>query len=100
MSRSSRASTAVAALFVLILVPPALWAQGLAARAVTGVTDASTERPERLDMLVGRSAILRMERPITRISLSTSDIADAVVTTPYELLIHGKAPGTISLFVW
>jgi pilus assembly protein CpaC len=28
------------------------------------------------------------------------DIADAMVTTPTQLLIHGKTPGTISLFVW
>ena len=41
-----------------------------------------------------------MERPITRVSLSTPDVADALVTTPYELLIHGKVPGTISMMVW
>ena len=28
------------------------------------------------------------------------DIADALVTSPQQLLIHGKKPGTISLFVW
>ena len=28
------------------------------------------------------------------------DIADAMVTAPSQLLIHGKQPGTISLFVW
>src|SRR5262249_52993065 len=26
--------------------------------------------------------------------------ADAMVTTPNQLLVHGKTPGTISLFVW
>jgi len=103
MSRSYRASIAsiaVAALFVLIIVPPALMAQTLAARSVTAVSDVSSERPERLDMLVGRSTVIRMDKPITRVSLSTPEIADAMVTSPYELLIHGKAPGTISMFVW
>src|SRR4029077_3512912 len=28
------------------------------------------------------------------------DIADALVTSPNELLINGKAAGTISMFVW
>ncbi len=28
------------------------------------------------------------------------DVADAMVTSPTQLLIHGKQPGTISLFVW
>ncbi len=35
-----------------------------------------------------------------RVSLSTPDIADALVTAPRELLVHGKTPGTISLLVW
>ena len=55
---------------------------------------------EQLDLLVGRSTVIQMDRPITRVSLSTPDIADALVTTPYELLVHGKMPGTISLLVW
>jgi pilus assembly protein CpaC len=34
------------------------------------------------------------------VSLTVPDVADAMVTTPQQLLIHGKTPGTISLFVW
>ena len=37
---------------------------------------------------------------ITRVSLTSPNVADAMVTTPSQLLIHGKAPGTISMFVW
>ena len=37
---------------------------------------------------------------IARVSLTVPDIADAMVTAPGQLLIHGKQPGTISLFVW
>ena len=33
-------------------------------------------------------------------SLTVPDIADAMVTSPTQLLIHGKTPGTISMFVW
>ena len=33
-------------------------------------------------------------------SLTVPDVADAMVTAPGQLLIHGKRPGTISLFVW
>ena len=33
-------------------------------------------------------------------SLTVPDVADAMVTGPGQLLIHGKTPGTISLFVW
>src|SRR5262249_29455182 len=32
--------------------------------------------------------------------LTSADIADAMVTSPNQLLLNGKMPGTISLFVW
>jgi pilus assembly protein CpaC len=53
-----------------------------------------------IDLLVGRSTLLNVGATIARISLTVPDIADALVTSPQQLLIHGKKPGTISLFVW
>src|SRR5439155_15871464 len=101
MSRSCRAFVASALLFVLVVMPPVLQAQVLAVRAgAAASSEVNSDRPERVDLLVGRSTVMRMDRPIVRVSLSTADIADAVATSASELLIHGKAPGTISLFVW
>ena len=37
---------------------------------------------------------------ITRIAVTNPAIADAVVVQPREILIDGKAPGTVSLIVW
>jgi pilus assembly protein CpaC len=51
-------------------------------------------------LLVGRSTLLTVGSNITRVSLTSPNVADAMVTTPSQLLIHGKAPGTISMFVW
>ena len=51
-------------------------------------------------LLVGRSAVVNTESPIARISLTSAEIADALVTQPTQLLIQGKMPGTISMFVW
>jgi pilus assembly protein CpaC len=51
-------------------------------------------------LLVGRSAVVNVASPIARVSLTVPDIADALVTSPTELLINGKTPGTISMFVW
>ena len=81
----------------MVLPPTAQRRPGGRARGRRG---AATKDTEQLDLLVGRSAVIKMDRPITRVSLSTPDIADALVTTPYELLVHGKTPGTISLLVW
>ncbi len=63
--------------------------------AVTAPADSS-----QVDLLVGRSTILNVGTQIVRVSLTVPDIADAMVTGPSQLLIHGKQPGTISLFVW
>jgi len=67
--------------------------------AVAPVRGAGAEVSE-VKLLVGRSTVLNVARPITRVSLTSPAVADALVTTPTQLLIHGKAPGTISMFVW
>jgi pilus assembly protein CpaC len=51
-------------------------------------------------LTVGRSTVVSVDSPIARVSLTSADIADALVTSPTELLINGKMPGTISMFVW
>ena len=56
--------------------------------------------PTSVQLLVGRSTILDIGSTISRVSLTVPDVADAMVTSPTQLLIHGKQPGTISLFVW
>src|SRR6188474_1181403 len=53
-----------------------------------------------LSMLVGRSTIVEVGMPIARVSLTSADIADAMVTSPNQLLVHAKVPGRISMFVW
>src|SRR3954465_2651431 len=67
-----------------------------AAAAAAGEADASTP----VALVVGRSMVLNTGTPITRVSLTSADIADALVTSQTQLLLHGKAPGTISMFVW
>ena len=51
-------------------------------------------------LMVGRSTVVSVGTPIARVSLTSPDVADALVTAPNELLINGKTPGTISMFVW
>jgi pilus assembly protein CpaC len=51
-------------------------------------------------LMVGRSTVLDIGKPIARVSLTSSDVADALVTSTNQLLINGKTPGTISMFVW
>lgn len=54
----------------------------------------------RVSITAGRSTVLPIEFDITRLAITNPNIADAVVVTPREILIDGKAPGTISMIVW
>ena len=69
------------------------------ASVVTGgvVTESDTSS---VRLITGRSTLVDIGVPITRVSLTSADIADALVTSSSQLLVHGKAPGTISMFVW
>jgi pilus assembly protein CpaC len=68
---------------------------------VTSRAEATTETDTRaVRLLVGRSTLVDVATPITRVSLTSPDVADALVTSPNQLLINGKMPGTISMFVW
>ncbi|MGE3510101.1 MAG: type II and III secretion system protein family protein [Vicinamibacterales bacterium] len=60
----------------------------------------TTADPNSVRLLAGRSTIVDVGMPIARVSLTSPDVADAMVTTPTQLLLNGKVPGTISMFVW
>lgn len=86
------------ALFVIMVLQPVARAGQVAVRVsnAAAIDGAALQ----LDLMVGRSAVIRTDRPIARVALSTPEIADALVTSSRELLVHGKAPGSISLLVW
>jgi pilus assembly protein CpaC len=60
----------------------------------------TTAASERVVLTAGRSTVLSTEFNITRIAVTNPAIADATVVQPREVLIDGKAPGTVSLIVW
>ena len=72
----------------------------LLAPHVIFATGAPDSEPASVRLVVGRSAIVDTGTPIARVSLTSADVADALVTGPNQLLINGKTPGTISMFVW
>ena len=51
-------------------------------------------------LTAGRSLVLPTDFDVTRIAVTNPAVADATVVQPREILIDGKAPGTISLIVW
>jgi pilus assembly protein CpaC len=104
--RSRRPAAFCAALVVYIIVilvaaPEAQQPQAYAPNdgPVSPVIRDAADGSE-IDLLVGRSTLLNVGSTISRVSLTVPDVADAMVTAPTQLLIHGKQPGTISLFIW
>jgi len=107
--RAATLKAGLAAFIIVILVaaPQAQQAQAAPQAPSFGASNSTAasprdpaEHPVDVDLLVGRSTILNVGAPISRVSLTVPDVADALVTAPGQILIHGKSPGTISLFVW
>jgi len=87
----------VAFLFVLAIAW-AVFDTPIAAQA-----PAAPQQPETfpgLHLTTGRSMVLTPDFDVMRIAITNPAIADATVVQPREILIDGKAPGTISLIIW
>src|SRR5271154_2965683 len=56
--------------------------------------------PEEIRLTVGKSIVIDYPADIARISTSNPDVVDASPVTAREVLVHGKAFGTVTLVVW
>jgi pilus assembly protein CpaC len=59
-----------------------------------------SEGPQTLHLLVGRSIVISSPARIKRVSLADPNIAEAIVVSPTQVLVNGRAPGGVSLIVW
>ena len=89
------------------------WIRGLALLSIlillTGSSPAAqqqppagqaSEGPQSLHLMVGRSLVITSPTRIKRVSLADPSIAEAIVVSPYQVLVNGKAPGGVSLLLW
>jgi pilus assembly protein CpaC len=53
-----------------------------------------------LYVTVGKSLLVDSPTIIQRVSVANGTVAEAIATTPREVLVNGKAPGETSLIVW
>ena len=53
-----------------------------------------------VSVTAGRSTIVSTDFDVTRIAVTNPEVADATVVRPREILVDGKAAGTISLILW
>lgn len=65
---------------------------------VAGISanDAANELP----VFAGKSVLIDFERPVIRVAIGQSDIAETTATSPTEIMVNGKVPGETTLIVW
>jgi pilus assembly protein CpaC len=54
----------------------------------------------KLTITVGMGTVVDSPADIRRVAISNGDVAEAIVASPREILVNGKAPGQTSMVVW
>jgi pilus assembly protein CpaC len=87
---------------LLLLIPALGWT--FAANAQESTYDASfssaTKEGIPINVLVGQSRVINFDRPIGRFSISNPEIAEAVMVSPNQVLVNGKAFGQVNFIAW
>src|SRR6266849_1572680 len=63
-------------------------------------TPAASEGPAPLRVMVGKSLLINTTDRLKRVSVTDPEIADALVVTATQVLVHGRSPGEVSLLIW
>src|SRR6266568_4098642 len=84
---------------------PAAPAAQAPAEAQSPTTLSPTPMPEPqgaapLRVMVNKSLLINTTERLKRISVTDPNVADALVVTPTQILVHGRAPGEVSLLIW
>jgi len=86
------------ALVILALAVSFVFARVVAAQGDRVFVD--MRQPGKIDLVVGKSAVLKSSGPIDRISIAAPKIADFVMLSSQEIYLTGKTPGMTNLTLW
>jgi len=53
-----------------------------------------------LRVMVGKSLLINTTERLKRVSVTDPAVADAIVVTPTQILVHGRSAGEVSLLIW
>jgi pilus assembly protein CpaC len=73
---------------------------GALAAAQTGAEQGSPAEGETVHVLVGKSVVINVQAPLTRVLSSNSTAVEALATSPTQVVVEGKAAGSSSLILW
>ncbi|MDN5936558.1 MAG: pilus assembly protein N-terminal domain-containing protein [Nitrosospira sp.] len=90
-------ATTLCAIVVLTAGVPAATAQMIAAaRPPEALPAAATG----MNVTLGKSALLRLTAPVTRLSVGNPEVADVMLISPREIYVLGKTIGTTNIILW
>ena len=67
---------------------------------LTALPAAAQSEGQALHVFVGKSVVINMEAPVSRILSSNPAVIDTLATSPKQVVVEGKAPGVSSLILW
>lgn len=53
-----------------------------------------------MHVFVGKSVVINMQTPVSRILSSNPGVIDTLATSPTQVVVEGKTPGVSSLIIW
>jgi pilus assembly protein CpaC len=80
--------------------PPPAPAQGGGPEASSSAPEAAAQGSAPLRVMVGKSLLINTTERLRRVSVTDDAVADAIVVTPTQILVHGRAAGEVSLLIW
>jgi pilus assembly protein CpaC len=67
---------------------------------LTALPVAAQSEGQALHVFVGKSVVINMQSPVTRVLSSNPAVIDTLATSPTQVVVEGKAPGASSLILW
>jgi pilus assembly protein CpaC len=61
---------------------------------------AAQSEGQALHVFVGKSVVINVQAPVSRILSSNPGVIDTLATSPTQVVVEGKAPGVSSLILW
>jgi Flp pilus assembly secretin CpaC len=59
-----------------------------------------SQKVTNVDIAIGKAEVLYLSKPVSRVSVSNPDVATAVVISPTQIQLVGKAVGVANLLLW
>jgi pilus assembly protein CpaC len=59
-----------------------------------------TQQPRKLQLVTGKSVILKTDQPVKRVSLADPAVASLILLSPLEIYVTAKAAGTTNMILW